>query len=159
MVSQYLCLVLLSMAHKRCSINGSLEQVLYLWIAVPFLLLASDIYKQRSFFQKLVITLWNCVLDVRRRSGLAESHRMTYGSLPERQYFMEMIFRPPGAELLAPSEAKRDVCLWNKFVRGFWILTYEHKRLYLFLFCARNLGRGAPSSLICWSIDMKIRCH
>ncbi|KAI7804464.1 hypothetical protein IRJ41_011083 [Triplophysa rosa] len=36
---------------------------------------------------------------------------MTYGSLPKRQYFMEMIFRPPGAELLAPSEAKRDVCL------------------------------------------------
>lgn len=122
-------LFLFSMPHKCCTINGPLDQVLHPWIPVASLVLASDAsscaqclqihwkpsltithLQVETFFPVVWIACYYsmkllCGRQVNGRTGrviqkwVSWNGKTAYGSLPKRQYFIEMIFKPPSAEI------------------------------------------------------------
>lgn len=117
-----------SMPHKHCTINGPLDQLLHPWIPVASLVLASDAsscarclqshwkpsltithLQAETFFPVVWIAcyysmklLLGCQVDGGTGSGaqkwVSKNGETAYGSLPKRQYFIEMIFNPPSAQ-------------------------------------------------------------
>lgn len=118
-----------STPHKCCTINCPLDQVLHPWIPVASLVLASDAssctqclqshwkpsltithLQVETFFPVVWIACYYsmkllCECQVNGRTGrvvqkwVSWNGKTAYGSLPKRQYFIEMIFKPPSAEI------------------------------------------------------------